>query len=414
MSDTNPLRSFRERNVRIFFGGFAVSGVGTWAQTTALVLLVRELGGGGLDLGIVTACQFLPTLLIGLYAGAVADRVDRHRLTMRLQALAGLLAIVLGVLDFGGLVTIPLVFVMTALSGTLSAFDNPTRRTLATELVPATEMVNVLSLSTSVMTGARMFGPAIAAVAVSQIGTAWVFVANGASFLVFLFAMASMDTSRFHRISRAARSATPIRDGLNEVWRIPSLRVTLVVFGIVSTFAFNYLVGFPLLVADRLMRSDATFGWLLSTMSLGNVVGSLLVARQREVSAAWMYGSATALATTMTVVAISTNTVLTFIIVFPLGMAATGFVNSSTLLVQQRTNPQMRSRVLALTTVLFLGSTPIGGPITGAIGDTAGAVWANLYGALITFAAVAVGVPVRRHLLQRKPDHPSLAEAERR
>jgi MFS family permease len=411
VSNTNPLRSFRERNVRIFFGGFAISGVGTWAQTTALILLVRDLGGGGLELGIVTACQFLPTLLIGLYAGAVADRVDRYRLTMRLQALAGLLAMVLAFLDFGGLVSIPLVFAMTALSGTLSAFDNPTRRTLATELVPATEMVNVLSLSTSVMTGARMFGPAIAAVVAAQIGTAWVFLANGVSFLVFLFAMASMDIGRFHRITPAARSATPIRDGLHEVWRIPSLRVTLVVFGVISTFAFNYLVGFPLLVADRLMRSDATFGWLLSTMSFGNVIGSLLVARQREVSAVWMYGSATALAASMTVVAISTNTLLTFVVVFPLGMAATGFVNSSTLLVQQRTNPQMRSRVLALTTVLFLGSTPIGGPITGAIGDVAGAVWANLYGALITFAAVAIGLPTRRYLLRRNPDQPSMVEA---
>jgi hypothetical protein len=106
----NPLRSFRERNVRIFFGGIAISNIGTWAQLTVLILLVRGLGGGGLELGIVTACRFAPLLFLGLYAGAVADRVDRHRRTMQLQAALGVLALVLGVVDWLYLETLPVLF----------------------------------------------------------------------------------------------------------------------------------------------------------------------------------------------------------------------------------------------------------------------------------------------------------------
>ena len=156
--DTNPLRSFRETNVRIFFSGLAVSGVGMWAHTTAVVLLVRELGGQGLELGIVTACQFLPLMLLGLYAGAVADRSDRRRLTIIVQALMGVEAVVLGVVDLADLETLTIVYLLALVSGTLNAFGNPARRTLSTELVPDSQLANVVSLGTSVITGSRIAG----------------------------------------------------------------------------------------------------------------------------------------------------------------------------------------------------------------------------------------------------------------
>lgn len=113
----NPLRSFKERNVRIFFGGIAISNAGTWAQLTVLVLVVRRLGGGGLELGILTACRFAPLLFLGLYAGAVADRLDRHRLTMQLQAAMGVLALLLGVIDLAELETIPVLYAFSVAQG---------------------------------------------------------------------------------------------------------------------------------------------------------------------------------------------------------------------------------------------------------------------------------------------------------
>lgn len=378
----NPLRSFRERNVRIFFGGIAISNIGTWAQLTVLVLLVRELGGGGVELGLVTACRFAPLLVLGLYAGAVADRIDRYRRTMELQAAMGVLAVALGVVDLLDLETLPLLYGISLAQGFLTAFDNPTRRTMVTELVPADQLANVLALSTSVMTGSRMFGPAIGALLAATVGTHGAFLLNGASYLVFLGAMRSMDTERFYRLPQRARSHTPIRDGLREVWSEPIARITLLGFVVVSTFAFNHPVAIPLLVTDRLHQPDEVYGYLLSAMSVGSVVGSLCVARLVVVSQRFMLLAGALLGLSLAAFAFATSTVLAFVLIVPVGAGMTSYMNASNIIVQQRTSPEIRSRVLALLSVVFLGSTPIGGPVTGAIGDVFGAVWANLYGAL--------------------------------
>ena len=390
--DTNPLRSFREPNVRIYFSGLAVSGVGMWAQTTAVVLLVRELGGRGLELGMVTACQFLPLMLLGLYAGAIADRSDRRRLTIIVQAVLGIEAVVLGLVDLADLETLPIVYFLTLVSGTLNAFSNPARRTLSTELVPDSQLANVVSLGTSVITGSRIAGPAIAALMAARLGTGWVFVAAAASHVALLVAVARMDTGRFHPLKPGPPSRTPIRDGLRAVWSERSVRVVLVVFGVVSTVALNFQVGFPLLVADDLMEDEVVFGWLLSAMSVGNVMGALLTARLTDVSVLWPSGAAAAIAVTLGALALAPSTFMALAFAVPLGMSTAAFVTSSTLVIQQRTDPGIRSRVLALTTVLFLGSRPLGGPITGLVGDTAGAVWANLYGAIVAAAVVAASL----------------------
>ena len=399
--DTNPLRSFRERNVRIFFGGLVVSGVGMWAQATAVVLLVRDLGGQGLELGIVAACQFLPLLLLGLYAGAVADGSDRRRMTIVIQALMVVQAVILGLIDLADFETVPIVYLLALVSGTLMAFGNPARRTLSTELVPEKQLANVVSLGTSVITGSRIAGPAIAAFLAARFGTGWVFLGAGASYLVFLFALARMDTGRFHPIQPGPPSETPVRDGLRDVWALPSLRIILVLFGVVSTFAFNFLVGFPLLVSDSLMQDEVVFGWILSVMSLGNVLGALLTARLTDVAFSWVFGSAVAVAVTLGGVALSPGTVMVFLFVVPLGMATSVFVNSCTVVIQQQTSPRVRSRILALTTVLFLGSRTLGAPVTGLVGDIAGAVWANLYGAVVTAVVVVVTLIVFRMAVQR-------------
>lgn len=394
----HPLRSFRERNVRIFFGGIALSNAGTWAQLTTVVLLIRQLGGGGVELGIITAAQFLPLLLLGLYAGAVADRIDRFRRTMQTQALMGLLAIALGIIDLLDQESIVVLYAMTLAFGFLNAFDNPTRRTFITEMVPKEDLANVLSLSTSVMTGSRIFGPLIAGLIVTVAGTAWVFLLNGVSYFAFLFAMASMDTAKFHPIERAARSDTPVRDGLREVWDEPILRITMVVFALVATFAFTTSVGFPLLITERLGEEDNFYFFLISTLSIGNVIGSLLVARLVVVSQRFMYVAGAGLAVALGAFSFATSGTLALVLCVPLGMTLTGFLNSCNIIVQQRTRPEIRSRVLALLSVVFLGSTPIGGPITGVIGDVYGAVWANLYGAIIAGIAVIGGLIVLRRV----------------
>jgi MFS family permease len=383
-------RSLRERNAKLFFAGLAVSNIGTWLQATAQVLLVRDLGGNGVALGIVTACQFLPMLLIGLWAGALSDRFDRRRLTIITQAAMGVQAIVLGILDLTDVVTIPTVYVMSLALGIIGAIDNPARRGLATELVERRNLSNVMSLNTSVMTGSRIFGPALAALFANVLGTGWCFVLNGVSFLALLWALIAIDPSRLYRNAPAAASATPIRDGLRAVWADPVLRLTVTVYAIVCTFAFNYAVSIPLLIRDQLHAPDTLFGWILSVTSFGSMFGALMVARLDVVRIRLLFASVLVTVVTMTVMAFSTSRVLTFAVAVPFGAGVAAFIAASNSIFAERTNPDMRGRVLALGAVLFLGSAPIGAPITGWVGDHVSASWSMLYGALIALVTIVV------------------------
>lgn len=394
--------SLSERNVRIFFAGLGISNVGTWAQTTAVVLLVTRLGGEGLEIGLAVAAQFLPVLLLGLVGGSIADRRDRHRMTLLTQAGMALQAFALGFLDLAGVATIPLVCAMTAVYGTLSAFDIPARRSFATELVPPERLANVLSLSTSVMTGARIFGPSLAAFVASEWGTAWVFLGNGASFLAMIGGLLRIDRTRLHRVPAPPRSPNPIREGLAAVWSDPALRILLVVYVLVSTFAFNHLVYLPLIVRDQLLASEQTFGWVLSCMGIGNVLGALLVARLIVVPLAWFFVPSIALGAFMSAIAFATRPEEVFLLAIPMGIAMTALISSAGVILQQRSDPGLRARLMALTSVILMGSTPIGGPITGWIADEAGPLEATLYGGVIAIVTGAVGLALSaRHDDQR-------------
>jgi predicted MFS family arabinose efflux permease len=204
--------------------------------------------------------------------------------------------------------------------------------------------------------------------------------------------MVAMDRDKFHPLERAERSRSPIREALREVWRDPVLRITLLAFGFVATFAYNTSVQVPLLVTESLMEDDALFGYLLSVMSLGNVIGSLIVARLVVASHRFMYSAGAFLAVSMAAFSFVSSVALAFILIVPVGMGLTMFLNASNIIVQQRTSPAIRSRVLALLSVIFLGSTPIGGPITGVVGDEFGAIWANAYGAIVAAVVVVVAL----------------------
>ncbi len=387
--------------MRIYLGSFVASGVGTWAQTTALILLVRSLGGGGLELGLVTAFQFLPILLLGLWAGSIADQVNRYNLTIFLQGALAAQAALLGVVVLSGVESLPALYLLTAMGGVLSAFDNPTRRTLLTELAKPQDLANVTSLSTSAMTGSRMIGPLIGAALFEAVGAGWVFLINGFSFLVMLIGLLRMDATKFRLIQRSAKSATPIRDGLRAVWADPTLRILMVVFTVVSTFGFNTLVALPLVAEDLLNQTASYFGYLLSALSLGNIAGSLFVARQFNVEPKSVLIAGAGLSTALALGGLSSTPWITMGIVVVLGFCSTMFVNSTTVLLQQRSSEQIRSRILALSAVLFLGSTPIGGPITGLVGDHFGAGWSMSYGGLIAGASVLVGAVL---LAKRGPE----------
>ena len=361
---SQTFRSLRHRNARIFFAGLMVSSIGTWLQITAMALLVYGLTGRATDLGITVALQFLPLLVLGAWAGAVADRRDKRTFAIVTQAGLACQALALGLLDLAGLVNVPVVWSLTLVLGVLNAFENPARRGLVTELVEPRDISNATSLNTAVLTGSRIFGPALAAVMVDTVGTAWCFLLNAASFVAVLVSLVALRPEELHKPPLAAPGGRAVREALGFVRHHRHLLITFVTLAIVSTFAFNYGVSLPKL-ADVRWGGEGNFGLVLSVTSIGSVAGSLLTARLAWVSMRWYLGNTVLLGASGLGMAWSPNLAAALAWGIPLGVGGAAFVSGATGIAQQESPPDMRGRLLALTAVAFLGSTPIGGPITG-------------------------------------------------
>jgi MFS family permease len=379
-------RSLSNRNARLFFAGLLFSNIGSWLQLTATSFLLYRLTGSSVDLGINAALQFLPMLLLGAWAGAFADRFDRRRTTIITQSLLALQAIVLGVCDVAGVINVELVFVLTGLLGVIGAIDNPSRRGLVTELVPPHEIGNAMSLNTAVMTGSRIFGPALAATLVGPFGTGWLFIINGLSYVFMLYGVVGLRKSEMFTPEPRPAGGTPVRDGIRFVRTHPRLYPLFIVFALVSTFAFNYGVSLPKL-SDTQWGNAEYFGWVLAVTSVGSLIGALATARLHMTTYTWVAGSALILGVANIGMAIAPNVWVAYVWAIPLGAGGAAMIAGANTIITQEAPPDMRGRMLALTAVAFLGSTPIGGPITGWVADYVSVSWSLAYGGIITLIA---------------------------
>jgi MFS family permease len=252
------------------------------------------------------------------------------------------------------------------------------------------------------MTGSRIFGPALAAVLVESVGTAWCFLLNAASFGAVLASLALIRRDELHAPPFAPRGGRPVREALGLVRRDRVLLVTFLVLAIVSTFAFNYGVSLPKL-ADVRWGGEGYFGLVLSVTSIGSLAGSLLTARLSWVSMRWYLANVALLGAAGIGMAWSPNLGAALAWSIPLGAGGAAFVSAANGVIQQISPADMRGRLLALTAVAFLGSTPIGGPITGIVGDSVGAEWSLAYGsviALLTAAAASMVLATARSVAE--------------
>lgn len=391
-ADHRTFRSLRHRNFRLFFTGQLISQTGTWLTMIAQTLLVLSMTDRGLVLGLLTAAQFGPVLLLGAWAGAVADRADKRRLLMQLQALAMVQSLALGVAVLAGWASLPVIFVLAAVQGVLTAFDNPTRRSFVTEMVPAEDLPNAVSLNSAVMTGSRVVGPAAAGALVVWVGYGWPFIIDAVSYLAVLAGLWMMRSNELYRSAPTPKAKGQVRDGLRYIRSQPALLIPLVMMAIIGTLAFNFSVTIPLFVDQTLGGSETTFTILFSVLSLGSVIGALHTARRTEVTPRQLVVAAGAFGVTMALLAAAPNLPLAFAAAFLLGLASIGFMTACTAIVQVLAGPEYRGRVLAIQSMVFLGSTPIGGPIVGWVSDAADPRVGLLIGALACAAATAIGV----------------------
>jgi MFS family permease len=395
--------SLSVRNFRLFFIGQSISQVGTWLTSVALTLLVLHLTGSGVAIGVLVACSFAPVLVLGAWAGLVADRSDKRRLLLIVQSGQLLQSVALAVLAF--LPDPPLVafYAAALVGGVLTAFDAPARRAFVVEMVPVDKVQNAVTLNSALMTGSRVFGPALAGLLVVTVGYGWCFTVDAISYLAVLAGLAMMRTSELRRPPLAVKGKGQVREGIRYVRSKPELFIPMMMMAVIGTFAFNFTVVMPLFVVRSLSGSDITYTVLFSVLSLGSLVGALAMARRRDTNVHHIVLAAAAFGGSMAVLAISPTVPSAFVVAFVVGAASIGFMTGSTALVQLRADPTMRGRVLALQTIVFMGTTPLGGPLLGWISDTAGPRAGIAVG-----AAAALGAAGWGHLADRSVADPEL------
>lgn len=392
-------RSLSVRNFRLFFSGQLISQIGNWMRQVAQALLVLKITDSGFAVGLLMACQFGPVLLFGPFAGLLADRSDKRRLLLVVQTLSMVQSFAFAALAFMDSPPLAALFAVAAFGGVTTAFDNPARRSFVVEMVPEEMVQNAVSLNSAMMTGARIFGPTIAGLLITTVGYGWAFFVDGVSYLAVLLGLWLMRTEELRPAPQTTRGKGQVRAGLRYVWSVPDLRISLVMMTIVGTLAFNFSVVFPLFVTRSLDGTEREFTWLFSVVSIGSMMGALWTARRTTVELAHVVWASLGFGLAMILLSTMPNLAASFPVAMLVGLASITFMTSSTTLLQLRADPMMRGRVLALQAMVFLGSTPIGGPIVGAVSEAFGARAALLVGGAACVAAAAWGAFAGRRAL---------------
>ncbi len=362
--------SLSVRNYRVFFFGMLVSATGTWMQSVAQGWLVLQLTGSGTLVGLVTAAQFVPMLLGGVWGGVIADRFDKRHTLFASQALLAFAAALLAVVTITDIVEVWMVFACALLSGCATVVDNPTRQAFVSELVGPDRVANAVALNSAMFNAARIVGPAMAGVIILVAGTGACFAYNAVSYLAVIFSLTRMRPSELHRGKPIARGRGQVRAGLRYAWANPELRSTILLVAVVGTFALNFTVLTPLLVEFTFDAGPGTLGVLTSFMGAGSLIGALVAAARAKPTPTLLVGAAGALGVVMIGVAVSPSLPVAALMLALTGAATITFLSTANTMLQLNSSTEMRGRVMSLYLLVFLGSTPIGGPIVGFVAET--------------------------------------------
>jgi MFS family permease len=398
------LSSFRSRNFRLFFVGQTISNTGNWLTMVALTLLVLHRTGSGVAVGLLSACQFGPILLLSAWAGVVVDRTNKRNLLVVTQTLEMCQSFALAALAFMHHAPLAAFYVTAASGGCMLAFDNPVRRTFVNEMVPIEDVPNAVTLYSAMVNIARIAGPAIAGVLIVTVGYGWSFTFDAISYLAVLAALGMMRPTELRRVAVTPRGAGQIRAGLRYIASVPDLWITFVMLLIVGTISYNFSVVFPLFVEKGLHGSDVGYTLVYSAFAAGALVGALAVARRTTVTVGTVATGAASLGAAMLLLSAVPNVALAVMVAALVGAGSVAFMTSATAIAQIRSEQRMIGRVLAIQTVLIIGTTPIGGPVLGAIADVVGARSPVLIGGIGALGAAAFGVVAGRRADSRLTD----------
>jgi MFS family permease len=367
-------RSLRNPNYRLYWIGQVISMLGTWMQTIGQAWLVLRLTDSPLALGIVTACQTLPVLLLALFGGVIADRVPKRRLLVITQTMMLVQASILALLTAGGWVHLIHLYLLAAVLGTATALDNPTRQAFVKEMVGPDDVPNAVALNSIVQNTARLAGPALAGLTIAAVGVAACFTLNAVSFVAVIVALLLMRPERFYEAPTPQRGKVlaQIGEGLRYALKTPEIGPILLLTVTFGIFGYNFNIILPLLARYVLHAGPIGFGALSSAMAVGSLIGALRIAYSGAASQRMLLLGATGFSVLLLCLALSTRWLTMVPALAVLGMCSITYFTTSTSRVQLIVAPELRGRVMSLYAFLDLGSAPIGSLLLGTLAKHVG------------------------------------------
>jgi MFS family permease len=391
---SETFRALRNRNYRIFYMGQAVSLTGTWMQTIGQSWLVLEITDSKAALGLVTMLQFLPITLFVLPAGVLADRVSKRELLLVTRLLAMSQSIILAFLVASGQVELWHVYILALVLGVANAFEQPTRQAFIVEMVGKDDLMNAVALNSGLFNGARLVGPAIGGVIIASAGVEAAFFINAVSFIPTIWALTAMDVRLLHtaEIRRGAHVLAELGEGISYVFKTPAALLIVIVAFFVGMFGFNFIVVLPLVAKYILDGGAIELGFLTAALGLGAVASALVLAGRKTIALRTIFVGGAAFSLLLAGVAASESFAVTFVLLLMLGVALTAFAATANTAMQLSTPDYLRGRVMGLWMLLFAGSTPFGGYLTGFMAEHVGTQTALAFNAVMCGLGVAIAL----------------------
>ena len=364
--------SLRNPNFRVYFAAQIGSNIGSWIQITAENWLVLQLTDSGLVLGITNALQFGPLVFFGLYGGVVADRFDRRRLLIVTQSALALLAAATGLLVATNLIQIWMIWVAALLRGLIMCIDKPALLSFVKDLVGEAYLPNAVALNNAAISSGRMIGPAISGVIIASFGMAPSFLINAVSFGLVVLVLMILDVARLPVTRPGERKPGQVREGLSYIRQDRVLMLTVIAMSVIFIAAYNFQVMVPLVASRMFNGSSGLFGIAMSSLGLGAVLGSLLIASWVKPGVRMIAVWCGLLSIVHMWLALPLGIYFALSGVFLLGVSCGFFNVTVTRTLQLRARDDVRGRVMAMYSIGILGSALVGAPLAGHLADIVG------------------------------------------
>jgi MFS family permease len=384
------LRAFNHRNYRILFPASVLSNIGTWAQRIAQDWLVLELTGSAQLLGLVTALQFLPSLLLSLYGGVLADRFDKRTLLMLTNIGAGIGSLVMGLLVVTGAVQFWHVALLAFVVGVFSALDAPVRTSFNSELVGKSDIPSAISLNSANFNAGRLIGPAASGLLIVLFGTGVSFIINSLTYVAVVIALSMMQKEKLFIEAKPDTSAK-LKQAVQYVLSQRELKLVMIAVFFATTFGLNFQIFMAVMATKEFGLGPAEFGLLGSILAVGSFTGVLVSARLEHLRVPkFVMAGGIMFGLLLTIAAWMPN-YGSFAAILPIvgGIALLTLISANSY-VQTNSDPKLRGRVMGIYLLIFMGGTPIGSPLIGLFAEAVGIRWAIFACGVIVLIASAI------------------------